>query len=86
MFPRRSHVLAPLTELIGSDKPRKTKLEWTEARVKAFEAAQAMLAKSMLMRYLDHNKPFHIYMDASDYQLGAQSSKKATLSRFIRAS
>ena len=71
MFPRRSHILAPLTALIGSNKAKKTLVEWTKERINAFEQARAMLVKATLMRYPDHNKPFHIYTDASNVQLGA---------------
>ena len=30
-----------------------------------------MLAKEAFLAYPDHNKPFHVYCDASDLQLGA---------------
>jgi hypothetical protein len=32
---------------------------------------KAMTAQDCMLQYLDHNKPFHIYTDASNYQLGA---------------
>ena len=71
MFPRRSHTLAPLTEVVGNNKPKLLVITWTNKMLKAFNAAKALLAECTLMRYPDHNKPFHIYTDASDYQLGA---------------
>jgi RNase H-like domain found in reverse transcriptase len=67
MFPKRSHILAPLTALVGG----KGTLHWTPECQQAFNATKALLAKDAFLRYPDHNKRFDIYCDASDRQLGA---------------
>jgi hypothetical protein len=66
MFPKRSHHLAPLTAQVG-----KKIINWTAECQTAFNTVKALLIKDAFIRYPDHNKPFHIYCDASDYQLGA---------------
>jgi transposase InsO family protein len=66
MYRRRSHILAPLTAQSG-----KKTLTWTPECERAFQAAKAMVAEEVLLQYPDHNKPFHVYADASDLQLGS---------------
>jgi RNase H-like domain found in reverse transcriptase len=62
MFPNRSHILSPLTALVGGKGP----LKWTPQCQQAFTQMKAIMAKDAFC-----NKPFHIYCDASDLQLGA---------------
>ena len=44
---------------------------WTPECQAAFDATKAILGDGAFLKYPDHNKPFHIYVDASDLQLGA---------------
>ena len=66
MFRQRSHILAPLTEQSG-----KRTITWTKECQKSFDQIKAILAREAFLQYPDHNKPFHIYADASDYQMGS---------------
>jgi RNase H-like domain found in reverse transcriptase len=66
MWPKRAHILAPLTELTGIKKFR-----WEARHQKAFEQMKALIVSDALLRYPDLNKPFDIETDASEYQLGA---------------
>jgi hypothetical protein len=69
MWPSRAHVLKPLTDQAGLKKGEK--LNWTPAMQTAFDKMCLLLATDALAAYPDHNKRFDIYIDSSDYQLGA---------------
>ena len=66
MWPKRSHVLAPLSALASP----KAKWEWAQKEQLAFEEAKQMIQREAMLAYPDFSKKFHIYADASDTQLG----------------
>jgi len=61
MWPKRSHLLAPLAALTSS----KVKWSWTDECQEAFEQMKNMIARETLLTYPDFNKPFEIHTDAS---------------------
>jgi hypothetical protein len=73
MWPHRAHILAPLTSQTGAPPKGKTqsKYIWTKDMQTAFDQMKALMAMDILCAYPNHNKPFHIYIGASDYQLGS---------------
>ena len=66
MWPRRTHVLDPLTELMG-----KCTFIWTPEHQQAFERMKSLVAADALLVFPDHSLPFDVEMDASEYQLGS---------------
>ena len=66
MWPLRSHVLAPLTALTGSGP-----YVWTPECNQAFEEMKALLAHDAINTFANLKDPFHLYTNASDYQLSA---------------
>jgi Reverse transcriptase (RNA-dependent DNA polymerase)/RNase H-like domain found in reverse transcriptase len=67
MWPHRSHILAPLTELTD-----KKAFVWEDKHQQAFEQMKALIATEALLAYPNHNKPIDIKTDASDYQRGCR--------------
>ena len=67
MWPRRSHTLAPLTDLLKTPKT----FIWKPIHSKAFKAMKALVQADTILIYPDHNLPFDIETDSSDFQLGA---------------
>ena len=68
MFPNRAHILAPLTALTSQ---KSGNVAWSAECQHAFDTIKAILSSDVLLRYPDHNQPFHVYTDASNLQLGA---------------
>ena len=84
MWEKRSHILAPLTDLVGEcghskvtrkNKTKKKSWYWSDVHQKAFEAVKAALAKDVLLAYPNYDLPFDIHTDASTGQLGAVISQ-----------
>ena len=71
--PHRTHILAPLTAKTGtkSKVEKKDKFTWNSKMNKICTKMKALMAADKILAYLNHNKHFHIYTDASNYQLEA---------------
>ena len=66
LWPRRAHVLALLAQLTGRDK-----FQWDSRHQISFYETKAIICADAINMYPYYNQPFHIYTDASDFQLGA---------------
>ena len=66
LWPRRAHILASLNECTRN-KP----FSWSEENVRVFKSMKALMTHECINKHPDYTKPFEIYTDASDYQLGA---------------
>ncbi|OWZ16093.1 Pol Polyprotein [Phytophthora megakarya] len=67
MFPRRAELFSPLTALLSPAKP----FTWSPQLQTAFEAVKAALAATVRLAFPESGKPFQVYTDASQLQLGA---------------
>jgi hypothetical protein len=67
MWVRRSSLLAPLRIMTSKN----VKFVWTDVHQKAFENIKKIICRELMLTFPDFFKPFHIYTDASDTQLGA---------------
>ena len=66
MWPRRAHLLSPLTKLTSS----KVKFKWEIEHQLAFEAMKKQVGRDVLLSYPDFTKKFIIHAYASKTQLG----------------
>jgi hypothetical protein len=73
MWPHRFHILSPLTAKTGAPKKgvNAPPFKRTPEMQQAFEEMKALMASENLCDYPDHNRPFKIYADGSNHQLGA---------------
>jgi hypothetical protein len=61
-----------LTHLTKKDVP----FEWTPECTKAIQNLKKAVSTELVLRRLDHNKPFTMEVDVSQYALGAILSQK----------
>ena len=66
MYKKRAEILTPLTQMSGKNVPFK----WTNECQETFEKIKGIIAKQTMLVFPNYAKPFIIYTDASDYQLG----------------
>ena len=68
LWPKQSHILAPLSKLAGTKSKKVWKQKETEQT--AFTEAKTMLKKETMLAFPDFTKPLHVYTGTSDRQLG----------------
>ena len=73
IWEKRSHILAPLTELTKEpkNKNKRPKFVWGEEQQQAFNSLKKIVSRDICLAYPDFNSTFEIYTDASNTQLGA---------------
>ena len=81
MWPRRSHILYPLTE--APSVPKGRKILWNDELERSFKELKRTVSTDMLLIYLDRKLPFTVHTDAYDKQLCAVTSQKNRLIDFF---
>jgi RNase H-like domain found in reverse transcriptase len=66
MWPQRSGLMAPLMKLTSAPK-----FVWDDTHQKAFEKLKSVISTETMLIYPNHELPWQVETDASDYQLGA---------------
>ena len=69
MWPCCSHILSCLTDLLKY--PTNAPFTWNSDCQSAFLQMKSLVTFDALLAFPDHNKPFHIETNASNFQLGA---------------
>ena len=72
MWPRMSHMSAPLTK----KPPNKRKFKWIKIKQYTSDEIKRIVARNTLLTYTDFNDAFKINIDSSAFQLGAVISQK----------
>lgn len=76
----RSHLLAPLSDLVGEcghtkvtrkNNTKKKKWYWTDEHQKSYDDVKKAIARDVLLAYPNYSEVFEIYTDALSRQLGA---------------
>ena len=81
VFKRKSHILTPLNDLAAATakkkkgekkkKKRNSKFQILKVHLDTYKQAKKMITTKVKLAFLDYSKPFHLYTDANDTQLGA---------------
>ena len=80
LWEKRSHLIAPLTDLVGEcghtkvtrrNKTKKKAWYWSDVHQEAFNKIKDALAREVILAYPKYGERFDIYTDASTRQLGA---------------
>jgi len=66
MWPHWAHILKPLTDISGRNK-----CKWEASQDQAYKEIKALISEDIMLHFPDITKPFHLFTDASDYQLGS---------------
>ena len=66
LWPQRRNVFVSLTDEVG-----KSRFVWTPHMEEAFNKMKAFATSNVLNAFPNHNLPFAIFINPSDYQLGA---------------
>ena len=72
MWPKRSSILGPLTDMTGKGK----KFTWAEVHQNAFDSMKKLMAEGALLAFPDFTKKFTLHTDASDLQIGGVLSQE----------
>ena len=62
-----AEIAAPMTDLLHKDVP----FTWTDVTQQAFEQLKLALENTANLAFPDSSKPYHLYVDASQYAIGA---------------